>query len=115
MAWLTSTTLYVGNISFFTTETQVHEAFARCGTVKRIIMGLDRCVLPGTRVRGEDVPIFFSLDGGKEVGGKLAVKLLLCVRGRGGAEDSVLFLAKSIHRGWVYVGGFRLIDINQLS
>jgi len=37
-----STTLYVGNISFFTTETQVHEAFARCGTVKRIIMGLDR-------------------------------------------------------------------------
>ena len=37
-----STTLYVGNISFFTTETQVHEIFSRCGVVKQIIMGLDR-------------------------------------------------------------------------
>eukprot|EP00668_Euglena_longa_P029082 GGOE01036424.1.p1 GENE.GGOE01036424.1~~GGOE01036424.1.p1 ORF type:complete len:228 (+),score=27.03 GGOE01036424.1:77-760(+) len=37
-----STTLYVGNISFFTTETQVHDVFSRCGMVKQIIMGLDR-------------------------------------------------------------------------
>ncbi|KAH6573095.1 hypothetical protein BASA62_003129 [Batrachochytrium salamandrivorans] len=37
-----STTLYVGNLSFFTTEEQIYELFSKCGEVKRIIMGLDR-------------------------------------------------------------------------
>ncbi|KAJ8078702.1 nuclear cap binding complex subunit [Marasmius tenuissimus] len=43
-----STTLYVGNLSFFTTEEQIYELFGRCaspedgGGIKRIIMGLDR-------------------------------------------------------------------------
>eukprot|EP00127_Corallochytrium_limacisporum_P004151 Clim_evm96s157 gene=Clim_evmTU96s157 len=37
-----STTLYVGNLSFYTTEEQMYELFARCGDVKRIIQGLDR-------------------------------------------------------------------------
>mmetsp|Transcript_838 Transcript_838/g.966 ORF Transcript_838/g.966 Transcript_838/m.966 type:complete len:193 (-) Transcript_838:81-659(-) len=37
-----STTLYVGNLSFFTTEEQIYQLFAQCGPVKRIIMGLDR-------------------------------------------------------------------------
>ncbi|ESK96897.1 small subunit of nuclear cap-binding protein complex [Moniliophthora roreri MCA 2997] len=43
-----STTLYVGNLSFFTTEEQIYELFSRCtspedgGGIKRIIMGLDR-------------------------------------------------------------------------
>jgi nuclear cap-binding protein subunit 2 len=37
-----STTLYVGNLSFYTTEEQIHELFGRGGDVKRIIMGLDR-------------------------------------------------------------------------
>ncbi|CED82950.1 rna-binding domain-containing protein [Phaffia rhodozyma] len=43
-----STTLYVGNLSFFTTEQQIYELFSRCtdplegGGLKRIIMGLDR-------------------------------------------------------------------------
>ena len=37
-----STTLYVGNLSFYTTEEQIHELFNRAGDVKRIIMGLDR-------------------------------------------------------------------------
>ncbi|EIW70436.1 hypothetical protein TREMEDRAFT_18663, partial [Tremella mesenterica DSM 1558] len=43
-----STTLYVGNLSFYTTETQMYEVFSACarpeegGGVKRIIMGLDR-------------------------------------------------------------------------
>ncbi|KAI8915787.1 small subunit of nuclear cap-binding protein complex [Gorgonomyces haynaldii] len=37
-----STTLYVGNLSFFTTEEQLHEVFSKCGEIKRIIMGLDR-------------------------------------------------------------------------
>lgn len=36
-----STTLYVGNLSFYTTEEQIHELFSKCGDVKRIIMGLD--------------------------------------------------------------------------
>eukprot|EP00123_Amoebidium_parasiticum_P010737 comp20283_c0_seq1/m.25445 comp20283_c0_seq1/g.25445 ORF comp20283_c0_seq1/g.25445 comp20283_c0_seq1/m.25445 type:complete len:230 (-) comp20283_c0_seq1:89-778(-) len=35
-------TLYVGNLSFYTTEEQIYELFSKCGEVKRIIMGLDR-------------------------------------------------------------------------
>ncbi|KAF6039958.1 Cbp20 [Bugula neritina] len=37
-----STTLYVGNLSFYTTEEQIWELFSRGGDVKRIIMGLDK-------------------------------------------------------------------------
>lgn len=37
-----STTLYIGNLAFFTTEAQLHELFSKCGEVKRIVMGLDR-------------------------------------------------------------------------
>ncbi|VDP14356.1 unnamed protein product [Soboliphyme baturini] len=37
-----SCTLYVGNMSFYTSEEQVHELFSRAGDVRRIIMGLDR-------------------------------------------------------------------------
>jgi nuclear cap-binding protein subunit 2 len=39
---INSTTLYVGNLSFFTTEEQIYELFSRAGEIKRIIMGLDR-------------------------------------------------------------------------
>lgn len=38
----TSTTLYVGNLSFYTSEEQILSLFGRCGPVKRIILGLDR-------------------------------------------------------------------------
>ncbi|KAJ3047574.1 Nuclear cap-binding protein subunit 2, partial [Rhizophlyctis rosea] len=38
----TSTTLYVGNLSFYTTEEQIYELFSKVGDIKRIIMGLDR-------------------------------------------------------------------------
>ncbi|KAG2766874.1 hypothetical protein PC129_g15412 [Phytophthora cactorum] len=37
-----SGTLYVGNLSFFTSEAQIYELFSRVGHVKRVIMGLDR-------------------------------------------------------------------------
>ncbi|KAI1758960.1 RNA-binding domain-containing protein [Hypoxylon sp. FL1150] len=37
-----ATTLYVGNLSFYTTEEQVYELFSRCGEIKRLVMGLDR-------------------------------------------------------------------------
>eukprot|EP00927_Polykrikos_kofoidii_P058351 TRINITY_DN52817_c0_g1_i1.p1 TRINITY_DN52817_c0_g1~~TRINITY_DN52817_c0_g1_i1.p1 ORF type:complete len:242 (-),score=48.09 TRINITY_DN52817_c0_g1_i1:42-767(-) len=37
-----SRTLYVGNLSFYTTEAQIHELFSKCGEVKRVIMGLNR-------------------------------------------------------------------------
>ncbi|KAJ3615828.1 hypothetical protein Zmor_012264 [Zophobas morio] len=37
-----STTLYVGNLSFYTTEEQIYELFSLSGEIKRIIMGLDR-------------------------------------------------------------------------
>ena len=42
MAAATSTTLYVGNLAFVTTEQQVMEVFRRCGPVKQVIMGLNR-------------------------------------------------------------------------
>ncbi|KAJ8308358.1 hypothetical protein KUTeg_013232 [Tegillarca granosa] len=34
--------MYVGNLSFFTTEEQIYELFGKCGDIKRIIMGLDK-------------------------------------------------------------------------
>ncbi|VFQ90587.1 unnamed protein product [Cuscuta campestris] len=41
-ALLKSTTVYVGNMSFYTTEEQVYELFSRAGEIKKIIMGLDK-------------------------------------------------------------------------
>uniref|UniRef100_A0AC34GY33 Nuclear cap-binding protein subunit 2 n=1 Tax=Panagrolaimus sp. ES5 TaxID=591445 RepID=A0AC34GY33_9BILA len=37
-----STTLYVGNLSYYTTEEQVYELFRRAGDIRRVIMGIDR-------------------------------------------------------------------------
>lgn len=37
-----SNTIYVGNLSFYTSEEQIYELFSKCGTIKKIIMGLDR-------------------------------------------------------------------------
>uniref|UniRef100_A0A673LA29 Nuclear cap-binding protein subunit 2 n=1 Tax=Sinocyclocheilus rhinocerous TaxID=307959 RepID=A0A673LA29_9TELE len=37
-----SCSLYVGNLSFYTTEEQVHELFSKSGDVKRIVIGLDK-------------------------------------------------------------------------
>ncbi|KAF6004929.1 nuclear cap binding complex subunit [Cyanidiococcus yangmingshanensis] len=39
---LTTRTVYVGNLSVYTTEEQIHELFGRAGEIKRIVMGLDR-------------------------------------------------------------------------
>ena len=41
-ALLTSSCLYVGNLSYFSTEEQVYELFMRCGNVNRVIMGLNK-------------------------------------------------------------------------
>ncbi|RKP18258.1 hypothetical protein ROZALSC1DRAFT_30035, partial [Rozella allomycis CSF55] len=38
----TSTTIYVGNLSFYTTEEQIFELFSIVGPIKRIIIGLDK-------------------------------------------------------------------------
>ena len=38
----TSTTLYVGNLSFFTLESQLLAHFSTCGQVVALIMGLNR-------------------------------------------------------------------------
>uniref|UniRef100_T1JIT5 Nuclear cap-binding protein subunit 2 n=1 Tax=Strigamia maritima TaxID=126957 RepID=T1JIT5_STRMM len=35
-------TLYIGNLSFFTTEEQIYELFSKCGDVKKVVMGLDK-------------------------------------------------------------------------
>lgn len=40
-----STTLYVGNLSFYTKEEQLWELFSRIGEVKQIIMGLNKKTL----------------------------------------------------------------------
>lgn len=37
-----SATVYVGNLSVYTNEYQLYELFGRCGSIKRIIMGLDK-------------------------------------------------------------------------
>lgn len=37
-----TSTLYVGNLSFYTTEEQLYELFSKAGEIKRIIMGLSR-------------------------------------------------------------------------
>lgn len=37
-----STTVYVGNLSCYTNEYQLYELFGRCGSIRRIIMGLDK-------------------------------------------------------------------------
>ncbi|CAH1781432.1 unnamed protein product, partial [Owenia fusiformis] len=39
---LTSSTLYIGNLSFYTTEEQIYELFSRAGDIKRVVMGLDK-------------------------------------------------------------------------
>ena len=38
----TSCVLYVGNLSFYTTEDQVYALFSKCGLIERVIMGLNR-------------------------------------------------------------------------
>jgi RNA recognition motif-containing protein len=38
----TSSTLYVGNVSFYTSEEQIWDLFTRAGPVKAIVMGLDK-------------------------------------------------------------------------
>ncbi|XP_034504926.1 nuclear cap-binding protein subunit 2-like [Ailuropoda melanoleuca] len=37
-----SSTLYVGNLSFHTTDKQIHELFGRCGNTKHVFMGVDK-------------------------------------------------------------------------
>ncbi|XP_036127102.1 nuclear cap-binding protein subunit 2-like [Molossus molossus] len=37
-----SCTLYVGNLSIYTTEEQLFELFSRCGDVRNVFMGLDK-------------------------------------------------------------------------
>lgn len=34
--------MYVGNLSFYTTEEQIYELFSKSGDIKKIIMGLDK-------------------------------------------------------------------------
>ena len=37
-----SSTIYIGNLSFNTTEIQLYQLFSFCGKIKRVIMGLNR-------------------------------------------------------------------------
>mmetsp|Transcript_17935 Transcript_17935/g.22012 ORF Transcript_17935/g.22012 Transcript_17935/m.22012 type:complete len:197 (-) Transcript_17935:62-652(-) len=38
----TSTTLYIGNLSFYTLESQIYSLFSLCGPIRRIIMGIHK-------------------------------------------------------------------------
>ncbi|KAI3939690.1 hypothetical protein MKX01_029852 [Papaver californicum] len=38
----TSTTVYIGNMYFYTTEEQIYELLSRAGEIKKIVMGLDK-------------------------------------------------------------------------
>jgi nuclear cap-binding protein subunit 2 len=40
-----TSTVYVGNLAFHTTEEQIHELFSSCGPLRNIVMGLDRNAL----------------------------------------------------------------------
>ena len=37
-----SSTVYIGNLSYNTTEAQLYQLFSFCGKIKRVIMGLNR-------------------------------------------------------------------------
>lgn len=37
-----STTLYIGNLSFYTLESKIFNLFSQCGVVKKVIMGLNK-------------------------------------------------------------------------
>ena len=54
-----SQTVYVGNMSFYTTEAQIYAAFEAIGPIKRVIMGLavwQLCGLVGPWKRGNREP-----------------------------------------------------------
>ncbi len=64
-----SRTLYVGNLAFSTTDTQVRELFCSVGQVEKVIMGLDR--LKRTRCGGGIGLLTWMLWIGMGVGGVL--------------------------------------------
>jgi nuclear cap-binding protein subunit 2 len=84
-----SSTVYVGNLSCYTNEYQLYELFSRCGSIRRIIMGLDKfkktpcgfcfiefderssalksiSYLKGTHLDGRDIQV--DIDAGFEEG-----------------------------------------------
>lgn len=84
-----SSTVYVGNLSCYTNEYQLYELFTRCGSIRRIIMGLDKfkktpcgfcfiefddrssalksiSYLKGTHLDGRDIQV--DIDAGFEEG-----------------------------------------------
>jgi nuclear cap-binding protein subunit 2 len=38
----TSRTVYIGNLAFVTTDSQVDALFSRCGPVSRVVMGVNK-------------------------------------------------------------------------
>ncbi|KAJ8541800.1 hypothetical protein K7X08_002616 [Anisodus acutangulus] len=78
-ALLKSTTVYMGNMSFYTTEEQVYELFSRAGEIKKIVMGLDKnsktpcgfCFIMYKYISGtilDDRPIRVDFDWGFQEG-----------------------------------------------
>lgn len=38
-------TVYVGNLSFVTTDTQLHALFSRCGPIDKVVMGVNKVTM----------------------------------------------------------------------
>ncbi|EMC94198.1 hypothetical protein BAUCODRAFT_74746 [Baudoinia panamericana UAMH 10762] len=83
-----ATTLYVGNLSFYTTEEQIHALFSKCGEIKRLVMGLDRFTkTPCGFCFVEYYTHADALDCLKYVGGtKLDERIIRCDLDEGFAE-----------------------------
>ncbi|XP_020692220.1 nuclear cap-binding protein subunit 2-like, partial [Dendrobium catenatum] len=56
----TSTTIYIGNLSFYKTEEQVYELFSHVGGFKKIIMFLDKNNKYYSREDAEDAVKYIS-------------------------------------------------------
>lgn len=38
----TSRVVYIGNLAFVTSDAQIHALFSRCGTIERVVMGINK-------------------------------------------------------------------------
>jgi len=52
-----STTVYIGNVSVYSVEEQIHELMSRCGVVKRIVM-VCALIVPPTCLSAQQHSIF---------------------------------------------------------
>ena len=92
--------LQIGNLSFYTTEEQIHDMFSKCanpedgGGVKRIIMGLDR----HTRYVGPLLPLIMPDLGTPLI--QDTMRFLFCgvLYAGGGTREHAIYIRHQIGR-----------------